>query len=107
MNWTVEFLADDVEAELRALPRDMQSRFLRIVNLIESRGLQQVHEPYVKHLQGKLWEMRMTGRDGISRAFYVAASGKRVVVVRVFVKKTQKTPAREIRLALERAKDVT
>lgn len=106
MNWTVEFIADDVEAELRALPADMQARFLRIVRLIESKGLQQVHEPYVKHLQGKLWEMRMTGKDGISRALYVAASGRRVVVVRVFVKKTRKTPAREIKLALERAEEV-
>lgn len=106
MGWTVEFLTDDVEDELRALPRDMQARFLRIVSVIESRGLEQVHEPYVKHLQGKLWEMRLTGRDGISRVLYVAASGRRVVVVRVFIKKTQKTPPREIRLALERAKDV-
>lgn len=106
MGWTVEFLTNDVEDELRALPRDMQARFLRIVSVIESRGLEQVHEPYVKHLQGKLWEMRLIGRDGISRALYVAASGQRVVVVRVFIKKTQKTPAREIRLALERAKDV-
>lgn len=106
MSWTVEFLTEDVEDELRALPRDMQARFLRIVSVIESRGLEQVHEPYVKHLQGKLWEMRLTGRDGISRALYVAASGQRVVVVRVFIKKTQKTPPREIRLALERAKDV-
>lgn len=106
MGWIVEFLTEDVEDELRALPRDMQARFLRIVSVIESRGLEQVHEPYVKHLQGKLWEMRLIGRDGISRALYVAASGQRVVVVRVFIKKTQKTPAREIRLALERAKDV-
>lgn len=106
MGWTVEFLTNDVEDELRALPRDMQARFLRIVSVIESRGLEQVHEPYVKHLQGKLWEMRLTGRDGISRALYVAASEQRVVVVRVFIKKTQKTPPREIRLALERAKDV-
>ncbi len=106
MGWIVEFLTEDVEDELRALPRDMQARFLRIVSVIESRGLEQVHEPYVKHLQGKLWEMRPIGGDGISRALYVAASGQRVVVVRVFIKKTQKTPAREIRLALERAKDV-
>ncbi len=106
MGWIVEFLTEDVEDELRALPRDMQARFLRIVSVIESRGLEQVHEPYVKHLQGKLWEMRLTGRDGISRALYVAASGQRVVVVRVFIKKTQQTPPREIRLALERAKDV-
>ena len=48
----------------------------------------------------------MKGRDGISRAFYVTATGPRIVVVRVFIKKTQKTPRRELRLALERAKEV-
>jgi phage-related protein len=48
----------------------------------------------------------MTGRDGISRAIYVTASERRVVVLRVFVKKTQKTPRREIDLALARAKEV-
>jgi len=50
--------------------------------------------------------MRLKGRDGISRALYVAAVGRRVVMVRVFVKKTQKTPDREIELALERAREV-
>ena len=45
-------------------------------------------------------------KDGISRALYVTATHKRVVVVRVFIKKTQKTPRREIALALERAKEV-
>jgi len=48
----------------------------------------------------------MTGQDGISRALYVTVRDKRVVVVRVFVKKTQKTPRREIDLALQRAKEV-
>jgi phage-related protein len=51
--------------------------------------------------------MRMVGGDGISCALYVTASGRRVVVIRVFAKKTRKTPRREIRLALERAKEVT
>jgi phage-related protein len=60
----------------------------------------------VKHIEGPLWEMRMKGSDGISRAFYVVARPKRVVVVRVFVKKTQKTRRREIELALKRAEDV-
>jgi len=46
--------------------------------------LEKVHEPYVKHLEGPLWEMRMKGRDGIARAAYVTATGRRVVVVRVF-----------------------
>lgn len=60
----------------------------------------------MKHLCGPLWEMRMHGRDGISRALYVAVIGERVVVVRAFIKKTQRTPPREIELALQRAKEV-
>lgn len=48
----------------------------------------------------------MKGRDGIARAAYVAASGKRVVVVHVFTKKTRKTPRREIDVALKRAKEM-
>ena len=58
------------------------------------------------HLEDKLWELRIRGRDGISRAIYVTASGQRVVIVRVFIKKKQKTPNKELRLARERAKDV-
>ena len=65
-----------------------------------------MREPYVKHLEGKLWEMRLVGRDGIARSIYVTASGRRIVVLRTFVKKTEKTLRREIEVALERAKDV-
>lgn len=50
--------------------------------------------------------MRLHGRNGIARAIYVATGGRRVVVVRAFVKKTQRTPRREIRLALKRAREV-
>ena len=84
----------------------MQARFRRIVELIQGYGLERVHEPHVKHMDGPLWEMRMKGRDGISRAVYVTAKGRRIVVVRVFVKKTPKTPRREIAIALERAREV-
>ncbi len=95
-----------VVAELEALPEDMQARFQRIVQMIQAYGLERVKEPHIKHLEQKLWEIRMKGRDGISRAIYVAASGKRVVVLRAFVKKTQKTPRSEIELAKKRAKEV-
>lgn len=104
--WRVEYLTGEVEAELNALPRDLRAKFLRIAQLIQSRGLEQVREPYVRHVEGKLWEMRLRGRDRIARALYITATGRRVVVVRVFVKKTQKTPRREIDIALERAKEV-
>ena len=85
----------------------MKARFRRIVELIQDYGFDRVSEPHVRHLEGSLWEMRMKGKDGISRAIYVTARGRRVVVVRVFVKKTRKTPMREIDLALERAKKVS
>lgn len=106
MEWSVEFLDDDVRAELSAMPLDIRASFERIVRLIQSHGLERMREPYIKHLEGPLWEMRMKGKDGIARAAYVTATGRRVVVVRVFPKKTQKTPRREIELALKRAKEV-
>ena len=107
MRWRVEVLDATVRAELEAQPKDIQARYVRILELIESHGLEQVREPYVRHLRGRLWEMRMRGRDGIARAIYVTAAGRRVVVVRVFAKKTEKTPRREIELALRRAREVT
>ncbi len=106
MTWVVELLDDRVQDELEELPVDMKARFRRIVELIQTYGLERVREPHVKHLAGRLWEMRMKGRDGISRAIYVTARGSRVVVVRVFVKKTQNTPQREIEIALARAREV-
>jgi phage-related protein len=104
--WTVETLNAAVDAELAALPEDMQARFFRIAELIAAFGLERVGKPHVDHIEGPLWEIRMKGADGIARALYVTAKGRRVVVVRVFVKKTQKTPRQEIELALKRAKDV-
>jgi len=106
MTWIVELLNDLVRKELESLPLDMQARFRRIVELIQNYGLEQVREPHVKHLEAHLWEMRMKGADGISRAVYVTAKGRRVVVVRVFLKKTQKAPRREIDIALQRAREV-
>ena len=102
----MELLGAIVQDELDALPSDMKARFQRIVELIQNYGLAQVHEPYIKHLEGPLWEMRMKGRDGISRAIYVTARVRRVVVVRVFVKKTEKTPRREIEIAKARARSL-
>lgn len=106
MSWSVLFLSEVAKAELDALPVDMRAKFARIVTLIQDHGLEKVREPYVRHLEDKLWEMRLVGRDGIARAIYVTASGRRIIVLRTFVKKTEKTPKRELELARERAKEV-
>jgi phage-related protein len=103
--WKVEYLDNVAEAEVENLPKEARASFLRIGEMIRSNGLERMREPYVKHLEGKLWEMRLTGRDGIARSLYVTVTGKRVVVVHSFVKKTQKTPRRVIDYALKRAKE--
>jgi phage-related protein len=99
--WTVTLhpLAD---VELRAIPLDMQARFVHISELLEELGPQRVGLPHIRPLEGKLWEMRMTGRDGIARAVYAAIRGRRLLVLHVFIKKTQTTPRRALETALKR-----
>ncbi len=106
MRWTVEILSAAVAAEIVALPKDMGARLARLIKVIEEAGFESLPRDSVKHLDGKLWELRMTGRDGISRAIYVTASVQRVVILRAFVKKTQQTPKRELDIARQRAKEV-
>jgi len=106
MTWVVEYLNQAVVEEAETLPVDMRARLQRIIELVQLFGPERVHEPHIKHIDGSLWEIRVSGKSGIARALYVAVIGKRVVILRVFVKKTQKTPRREIELALLRAKEV-
>ncbi len=105
MVWRIETLDRAVDRELRELPADMRADFRRIRLLVAEVGLERVGGPHVRHLAGRLWEMRLRGRDGFARALCVRAGGRRIVVARVFVKKTRKTPRREIDLALRRARE--
>jgi phage-related protein len=106
MPWTVVTLSAVVNGEIAALPADMRARLVRLTELIEQIGFDALPRNSVKHLEGRLWELRIIGRDGISRAIYVTAVGRRVVILRVFIKKTQKTPARELEIARQRARSV-
>ncbi|MGH9258035.1 MAG: type II toxin-antitoxin system RelE/ParE family toxin [Vicinamibacterales bacterium] len=106
MAWTVETLNETVDAELADLPADMRARLTRIAELIEAVGLPSVREPHVRHIRGPIWEIRLKGKAGIARALYVTSTEQRVVIVRAFVKKTEKTPVGEIVLALQRAKEL-
>lgn len=99
--WTVT-LHPLAETELLALPADMRARFLRIAEMLEDFGPQRVGLPHIRPLEGKLWEMRMQGRDGIARAVYAAIQGRRLLVLHVFVKKTQTTPRAAIETARKR-----
>ena len=74
--------------------------------MIESGGLPNVKESHVRHVRGLLWEIRLKGKAGVARALYVTAKDQRIVIVRAFIKKTEKTPTGEIDLALQRAKEL-
>jgi phage-related protein len=95
------------EAELKALPGDLRARFLHVAELLETFGPGKVGMPHVRPLVDKLWEMRMQGKDGIARAVYVAAQGRRLVVLHVFIKKTQTTPRAAIETARKRLESAT
>lgn len=106
MRWTVETLSRIVDAEIEALPPSLRARLIRLTEAIEAVGLERMREPHVKHVEGKLWELRAKSAEGIARSFYVTASGRRVVILHVFVKKSQKTPLNALNTARERMKQV-
>ena len=56
--WSVEFLDETIVAEMQGQPNDIKAKFEHIVRLIEANGLERIHQPYIKHLEGKIWEMR-------------------------------------------------
>jgi len=99
--WAVTF-HDLAQPELLALSEGMQAQFLRIAELLEEFGPQRVGMPHVRPLESKLWEIRLHDRDGIARAVYAAIQGRRLLVLHVFVKKTQTTPRSVIDTALNR-----
>ena len=105
MRWTVETL-DSVDAEIEALPPALQARLIRLMEMVEAVGLEQLREPHVKHIEGKMWELRAKASEGIARGLYVTVTGRRVVILHVFVKQSQKTPRTALDIARERMKQV-
>lgn len=102
--WTVHTLNLTVDLELEALPVDIRSRFVRVAGLLEQFGPRDVGMPHIKSLGAKFWEIRVSGRDGIARGIYIYANGKKIIVLHVFMKKTQKTPLAALETARKRAK---
>jgi phage-related protein len=105
MRWTISF-HETARAEAEAQPADIRARLQRVMTLISEHGPDRLPPRAAKHLKDGLWELRLKGKDSIARAFYVTRTPQRLVIVRVFTKKTQKTPPREIKLAVRRAEEI-
>jgi phage-related protein len=105
MKWRIEIHPKGKE-EIEALSLKMRAKLEHILNLLQDYGLSYVYEPYVKHLQNELWEIRVKDKDGIARVVYILANKKRIVLLHAFVKKTQKTPKVALEIAVKRIREV-
>lgn len=107
--WEVVFyqtVAGERPAEewLKSIPIKMQAKIARILDLLEEHGTFATG-PYIQHEHGKLWKVRVEQAKVQYRLFYFPATGQKFVVLHGFVKKSQKTPPKEIEVAEQRLKD--
>ena len=107
--WTIEFYQTDtgsspVEEFLKSLDDKTQARFIWSIGQLRMQNVR-AGEPLVKHIEGKIWELRRASDGNIYRLMYFFFTGRKIVFVHGFQKKTQKTPRREIEIAQERMED--
>lgn len=103
--WIIEFVNKAAEKEVKKLTPDLQADFLHISELIIEFGPENVGMPHTKCIEGKLWELRLHGKDNIARSIYYLATGYKIVILHTFIKKTQKTPQAVITLAKQRLRE--
>jgi phage-related protein len=104
-NWTISYYDKRLEADLLDLPDSIFASYQRLYELIEEYGAN-LRLPHSRAMGEGLFELRPRGREGIGRVFYCTMIGKRIVMLHSFVKKTQETPDRELRIARARMKEV-
>jgi len=110
MEWTVNYFTDTmgkqpVKEWIDTLDIKLQLKIFRAFELLEDFNIN-LKAPYVKPLEDKLYELRIKDQKGIYRVIYFAHTGKEFIMLNGFIKKSQKTPKKEIELAKTRMKEV-
>ena len=105
MNYTIEYFHSRVKAEIESWPDGILADYARIVELLMEFG-PSLRMPHSRAMGGGLFELRPRGREGIGRAIYCFVSGRRIMMLHAFVKKTQDTPEQELKIARRRMKEV-
>ena len=106
MVWSVTFFNDRVEREILALAPGFVARFIRYAERMEEYG-PDLGMPHTRSMGGGLFELRITAAEGIARVFYCTVIDRRIVILHQFVKKSEKTPPKELEVARRRMKEVT
>ena len=105
MNWKITFFSEKVETQTLKFPSGILANFLHIAEMIEELG-PNLGKPYVGTLGAGLYEIRAKGKEGIGRSMYCVVKGKEIVILHSLIKKTQKTPKKDLELAKKRMKEV-
>jgi len=105
MNYTVEYFHRRVKAEIENWPDGILADYAKIVELLMEFG-PSLRMPHSRPLGNGLFELRPKGREGIGRAFYCYVIKQRIVILHAFIKRTQDTPERELKVARRRMKEV-
>jgi phage-related protein len=87
------------------LPDTLVARYLKLTDLMQKYG-PNLGMPHTRALGNGLFEMRLKAKEGIARVFYCTLIGNNIFVLHVFIKKTEQTPLKELRLAKMRMKEV-
>jgi len=105
VSYTITYYSDEVQADILHMPSGILADYFRIADLLEEFG-PSLRMPHSRALSDGLFELRVKGREGIGRQFYCFLSGQRIIILHSFVKKTQETPRRELKVALKHMKEV-
>lgn len=105
MAWTILYYSEKVEQTVLRLPSGLLARYLRLTDLMQEFG-PHLGMPHTRSMGDGLFELRVKGHEGISRVFYCTQAGQRIVMLHGFIKKSEKTPLRELRTARQRMKEV-
>lgn len=105
MKWTITYYNESVQEEILAMPAGFLAPFLRYSDRIEIFG-PDLGMPHTRAMGDGLFEMRLKAAEGIARIFYCTIVGKKIVILHQFIKKTDKTPTKELSTAKRRMKEI-
>ncbi len=105
MSWKITFFNNKVEEEALSLPDGILANLLHIFEMIEEFG-PAIGKPHTAPMGEGLFEIRAKGLEGIGRVLFCILKSKEIVVLHSFIKKTQKTPKKELAKARKRQKEL-
>lgn len=104
-SWTISYYDEELQKDILAMPSGFLARFLRYADRMEAYG-PDIGMPHTKAMGQGLFELRLKAVEGIARVFYCTVADKQIVVLSHFVKKTDKTPRKELETARRRLKEI-